>query len=253
MANLESFQLLLNKMRNEFLAEIPERCDTLDELTVQFEKSPDDESLFNELFRQVHSLKGSGGTHGLGIITTLCHQFENLLSYSKANKIFNQSQASIALSYIDLLRKIAVISTEMSNPDFTGIESEVYRLTNLHIQQKKSGLIIEGSQMMSSLYLQALDNLSIQLSVNSNGLEALARLIREPFDFVIIGRELKELNGIAMLAALRHSQSRNQNIPAILVSSNPKEDLQQLSISAIVSKDQALAKNLLTAVNNIIT
>jgi len=72
--NMEAFQALLEGMRADFLAELPERCDSFDESILALEKSPDDREAFNELYRGVHSLKGSGGTHGLSIITTLCHQ-----------------------------------------------------------------------------------------------------------------------------------------------------------------------------------
>ncbi|WP_444997252.1 Hpt domain-containing protein [Aliikangiella sp. IMCC44359] len=253
MASLESFQILLEQMRSDFLNELPERCDSLDELILGFEKSPEDETLFNELFRQIHSLKGSGGTHGLTIITTLCHQFENFLVFSKSNNIFDQVYASQALAYTDLLRQVASIAISQKSTEFANIEAEIHRLMSFHNQEKKLGLIVEGSSMMASLYLQALNQLSVQLMINSSGLEALANLIREPFDFIILGRELRDLNGVALLAALRHSESQNQNIPVIFVSSKKQSDLDQFSISKTILKDQALASNLVSAIKEILS
>jgi len=72
---------------------------------------------------------------------------------------------------------------------------------------------------MTGLYQKALEVLPLQLTVVDDGLTALARLLHEPFDFVIVGRELKEFNGMALMVAVRAAEARNQNIPAILVSS----------------------------------
>jgi chemotaxis protein histidine kinase CheA len=87
-ANMDAFQALLASMREAFLDELPERCGHFDALILSLETSPDDREAFNELYRGVHSLKGSGGTHGLSIITTICHQLENLLSETEARQAF---------------------------------------------------------------------------------------------------------------------------------------------------------------------
>lgn len=55
--NLDAFQALLMTMRNEFLGELPERCDCCDELILTLERSPDDKEAFNDLYWEVHSLK----------------------------------------------------------------------------------------------------------------------------------------------------------------------------------------------------
>ncbi len=104
-ANMEFFQALLAKMRAEFIGELPERCNNLDDLILTLEKFPQDSDAFDALYRGVHSLKGSGGTHDLSIITTICHQFENLLTEAASEKDFGASFASRALDFVDWLRK----------------------------------------------------------------------------------------------------------------------------------------------------
>lgn len=103
---LEAFQALLEGMRADFLAALPERCDRCDDLILTLEISPNDREAFNELYRSVHSLKGSGGTHGLSIITALCHQLENLISETDARRGFGEVFATRALAYVDLLRQV---------------------------------------------------------------------------------------------------------------------------------------------------
>ena len=246
-SNMAAFQALLDGMRNEFLGELPERCDSCDELILTLEKSPDNQEAFNALYRRVHSLKGSGGTHGLGIVTTLCHHLENLLTETNAQNGFGVAFATRALAYVDLLRQVATIARQ-GMPDYSAIEVELESLRLLALQSRKSGLVVESSVMMCGLYQKALEELPLQLTLADSGLAALGRLLREPFDFVIVGGELKDLNGIALMAALRAANQRNQNIPAILVSSQRITIPEHVRFSASISRDQDLARNLVSAV-----
>ena len=66
---VDMMQKMLRQLRATFLDELPERLDRLDNLLLDIEKlgaATGEE--FNELYRGVHSIKGSGGTHGLHII-----------------------------------------------------------------------------------------------------------------------------------------------------------------------------------------
>ena len=245
------FQALLASMRAEFLGELPERCDGLDELILRLEKSPDNRDTFNELYRKVHSLKGSGGMHGLGIVTTLCHQLENRLTEAEAQRSFGKTFAASALAYVDLLRKISRQAYQ-DKPDYSTIEVGLDLLRQRALQSRKAGLIAESSSTFAKFYQLTLAALPVQLTVVDNGLSALERLLHEPFDFVIVGRELKELNGIALMAALRASMTRNQNIQALLVTSQRDAIPAHAGFTAIISRDHKQADNLLAAVQGVL-
>ena len=251
--NLDAFQALLAKMRGEFLAELPERCDSLDDLIVRLEKAPTDRDIFDELFRGVHSLKGSGGTHGLSIITTICHQLENLLTDTDSDpKLdFNAAFATRALAYLDLLRQVEQVAQD-KNPNYGEIDADMEKLRQVGLQSRKTGLIVESSPAMAGFYKQVLETLPVQLSLVDNGMTALGRLLHENFDFVIVGREIKELNGIALMAAVRASQSHNNDIPAILVSSKIDAVPDHAAFNAKILRDQNLPVNLLTAARKIL-
>ena len=250
--DVEAFQALLAKMRDDFLDELPEKCDRLDELILTLEKSANDRESFNELYRIVHSLKGSGGTHGLSIITTLCHQLENLVTETDEKNDFGDVFANRALAYVDLLRRVEQAGRN-GQPDYSGIEVDLENLRQFGQQSRKIGLIAESSSLMSGLYQKSLESLPVQLIVENNGMTALSRLLHEHFDIVIVGRELQELNGIALIAALRTSQTHNQNIPAILVSSKLGAIPENLDFSATISRDSNLAPSLFSAVQAALT
>ncbi len=246
-----AFQALLDNMRREFVDGLPERCDSLEEWILALEAAPDSRETFNELYRGVHSLKGAGGTHGLSIVTTLCHQLENALTEAESQQNFGSIFASGALAYVDLLRQI-VVQARCDRPDYSGIEDALETLHRSGLQSRKAGLIAEPSSAMAGFYQQALTVLPVQLTVVDNGLTALERLLHESFDFVIVGRELKELNGIALIAALRASQGRNHRIPALLLTSRGNSLPDQAHFNAVIARDQKQAENLVAAVRQVL-
>jgi chemotaxis protein histidine kinase CheA len=213
MTNAQAFQALLLQMRNDFLQQMTERCDRLGELTLTLERTPEDREAFNELYRGVHSLKGSGGTHGLSIITTICHQLENFLTETDAKQGFGSTFATRCLAYVDLLRRVELLAQQAA-PKYAAIEADLDALRQSMLQSRKTGLIVESSSTMSEFYKHALHALPVQMLVENNGLTALERLLNETFDFVIVAREIYGLNGIALMSALRTNKARNKNIPA---------------------------------------
>jgi len=75
------FSLLLAGMRDDFIRELPERCDLIEESVLAMGQDP--AGALDDLFCHVHSLKGSGGTFGVPLITRICHQFESFVSAAR--------------------------------------------------------------------------------------------------------------------------------------------------------------------------
>lgn len=250
--NLEEFQKLLFGMRIAFLDELPERCDDFEEQVLALEKTAGDREVFNALYRSVHSVKGSGGTHGLAVITTLCHQLENLLTEAATSGSFGETFTNRALAYVDLLRRIVPLGRQLDT-DFSTIEKELDALHLRVLQQRKSGLIAESSAMMSRIYQAALADQPLKLTVVDDGLSALERLMHETYDFAIIGRELKELNGIAVVSALRASMGKNQGMPVILITSNRDHIPAHLRLDTILPRNQQLSSALRDALQPLLT
>ena len=246
---VEQFQYLLQGLRASFLDDLQERCDHFDNLLLKLEKHPADRAVFDELYRGVHSLKGAGGTHGLHIITSICHQMENGLT-DAAHKGDFKAFVEQALKYVDLLRRVEAPG-RMENPDYSTIEAGLEALRQSVLRSRKSCLIAESSSMMARVYETALANQPVQFTRVSSGLEALSRLVHEPFDFAIVGRELQELNGIAVMSALRASQGRNQNLPVILVTSSRDNIPEHAHINVVLLKDHHLPEKLIAAMSKL--
>lgn len=74
-------------------------------------------STCRELYRQVHTLKGSGGTYGLDFLSDICHPFEDLLSAIIETPLLTKQDAiELGLNYVDLMRKTCFVYSMGSGP-----------------------------------------------------------------------------------------------------------------------------------------
>lgn len=234
------FALLLARMRDDFIKELPERCDLLEEGVLALGHASCPADTFDELYRRVHSLKGSGGTFGLPLVTSICHQFESFISISRTH--FDSLAVSYGLSYIDLLRRVA------DNPEREGstaiaIEHDLEQLRISSMPGCASVLLVEPSLSSRKFSEGVLEPLSVRIVSQERGLLALELLLHQPFDLLVAARELPDLNALALVAAIRESGSRNKDIPVILISSSASPIPPYLKINATVKRDaQFVAK-----------
>ena len=233
------FELLMAELLAEFLDDLPRRCNDLEQAVLSLEnQSP---GAFDELFRQVHSLKGTGGGVGIPIITTICHQLESYIG--EARQRFDRKAASTSLAYVDLIRKTLPASGRES-AGVAGIEQALDQMRLASLSGRASILMVEPSQTVRSLYQKEFSSPSTQVHILKSGLEALERLLHAPFDLLVISRELPDLNAVAVIAALREARCRNSEIPVILVSSNATAVPKHLTVHTIVRRDVRLIPEL---------
>lgn len=237
------FEELLAKLREEFLIELPNRCDKIESALFAINKEPNDSETFHALFREVHSIKGSGGTHGLAIVSAICHQLENTITQAKAEQRFDELFLSASLALCDLLKQVTDVFNSKKN-DINHIEQKLDRLKKESLRNKKSVLIIESSKVMARLYQQAIDQVTRQIELMDDGLLALNRIMHEKFDLIILGGEIKALNARALIAAVRESKSINSKTEIVLISSSNDPAFPYSKQLHFITKDQKIAANL---------
>ena len=91
----------------EFILEAREIIDQLDIDFVRFEENPNDQSLVGNIFRGLHTLKGSSGFFSLKRFEKLSHAGESLLGKIRAGQItLDLAKSSDLLKMNDVLRQI---------------------------------------------------------------------------------------------------------------------------------------------------
>jgi two-component system chemotaxis sensor kinase CheA len=72
----------------EFLIESEENLDLFDRKMVELEVNPTNQAIINEIFRAVHTLKGTAGFFGLPVFQSVSHAGENILGALREEKLF---------------------------------------------------------------------------------------------------------------------------------------------------------------------
>ncbi|NJD02277.1 MAG: chemotaxis protein CheA [Ruminiclostridium sp.] len=82
-----------------FIEETKEHLQSLNRCLLQLEKTPEDSSVLNEIFRVAHTIKGMAGTMGFMRMSRLTHDMENVLHALRNNDL------KISTKLVDLLFK----------------------------------------------------------------------------------------------------------------------------------------------------
>lgn len=214
-------QDLLQEFRLSFLAELPERLDNIEQLVLAMESGGEGaRDTFNALYRGVHSIKGSGGTFGLHIITSICHNLEDYLNQAPlAPPQFNRVFIDNCLNFIDLIRAAVEVANSGSS-DFSVIEGKLSALHDSVFLRKLSALVVVNSKLTRSMCHEVLQSAGIRYVDESDGLAALQRALSQRFDFILLSSELALLKGEALIASLRLSAYENKRVKAIMISSS---------------------------------
>jgi two-component system chemotaxis sensor kinase CheA len=106
-------------LTKEFLAESQEGLERMELCLTELEKRPDDDELVAEIFRAVHTIKGTTGFLGLGRVERLAHAGESLLGVLRDHKLAVSTELiSGLLELLDGLRAI------LQTIETTGTEGE---------------------------------------------------------------------------------------------------------------------------------
>ena len=103
----------LDEILGEFVIEAGEILDQLDIDFVELEKNPDEKKLIENIFRGMHTLKGSSGFFAFKRLEKLAHACETLLSKVREGQIaLNQEMVTTLLEGFDALRIIITVVSD---------------------------------------------------------------------------------------------------------------------------------------------
>jgi two-component system chemotaxis sensor kinase CheA len=103
----------VDDLTKEFIAESQEGLDRMERCLTELEARPDDGELVGEIFRSVHTIKGTTGFLGFDRLEKLAHTGEHLLGLLRDGKLAVTSELiSGLLSLLDGLRRILTLIEE---------------------------------------------------------------------------------------------------------------------------------------------
>jgi two-component system chemotaxis sensor kinase CheA len=105
---------------NDFLTETTEMIDGLDQKFVELETQPDNKDLLNEIFRAMHSMKGSAGFLGFNHLVDVTHRAESIL-----NKLRQGEMAVVPEIITVILETVDTVKLIMSEIRSSGTDIKI--------------------------------------------------------------------------------------------------------------------------------
>jgi two-component system, chemotaxis family, sensor kinase CheA len=96
----------MDDLLREFLTETGESLDTVDNQLVKFEQEPNNAKILDNIFRLVHTIKGTCGFLGLPRLEALAHAGETLMGKFRDGMPVTGQAVTVILSSIDRIKEI---------------------------------------------------------------------------------------------------------------------------------------------------
>ena len=221
MIDIAKAQSMLDELKKGYVSELPSKFDELELLVLKVKKKSNFEEDLGELYRKVHSLKGSSGTHGLTDLCTVCHRLEDYLRLAEGQpSAVELEDANSWIAHIDLMRKVLEVHHAGESLD---IESELDQIVKQKAETgvSYSGLIVDQSKTNALMYQNALSDLPINFTLMTDGYNALDVLLNNRLDLLVTSMELRKLNGMALIGAVKLAHGVSKDIKTVIVTSNP--------------------------------
>jgi two-component system chemotaxis sensor kinase CheA len=117
----------MDDLLREFLTESSEHLDTVDTELVRFEQDPNNETILRNIFRLVHTIKGTCGFLGLPRLEALAHAAETLMGRFRDGMPVSGASVTLILATLDRLKAILadleIAGTEPAGSDDDLIEA----------------------------------------------------------------------------------------------------------------------------------
>src|SRR3974390_1039343 len=99
-------RVLMDELLREFLTETSESLDTVDNQLVRFEQDPNNAKILDNIFRLVHTIKGTCGFLGLPALEAVGHGGETLMGKFRDGMPVTAEAVTLILSSIDRIKEI---------------------------------------------------------------------------------------------------------------------------------------------------
>jgi two-component system chemotaxis response regulator CheY len=210
----------------------------------------------NEIFRAIHTIKGSASIFGFDNIVQLAHLGEDLLDEIRVEKIqFDKELQELFINLTDILEtlsekmvhKLSIdnyikslmesLENELkvqllpSNPK--RIEKKVIakvvqeEVTIPKTVAKKTILIVDDSSMIRSVASKAAESVGLNVVTANDGHEGLTKAKKYKFDLIFSDINMPQMGGLEMVEKIRQIEGC-QFIPIVMLTTETKEELKSI-------------------------
>jgi len=148
----------MDSFRKKFIEEAAELIDKLEVSLLELEKSPNDETLIQQVFRVMHTLKGNSAMFGFDLIDSFTHNLETIYDMIRNGQLeVSKDILNITFSSVDHL-KAMLDEQNYDDPDFktvhNGLMGKINRIINPGNPETETAKTAkEKSESLSTYYI----------------------------------------------------------------------------------------------------
>jgi two-component system chemotaxis sensor kinase CheA len=165
----------MDDLLREFLTETNESLDVVDVELVRFEQDPNNAKILDNIFRLVHTIKGTCGFLGLPRLEALAHAAETLMGKFRDGMPVTGGAVTLILSTIDRIKEI-LDDLERNEQEAAGKDDDLIRELERMVLEAASGAAAAPKAVVGTLVHQVLER---PLRVGEVSLDELERAFRE--------------------------------------------------------------------------
>ena len=147
----------MNSFAEKFKEEVNEYCERLESGLLLLEHEPENHQIIDEIFRIMHSMKGSGGMFGFELISEVTHDLESLYDIFRSKKQQIDSEViSFTLNSIDGLLKLTTVSPSSEEETLAAkmksdTKLQIARFTNEPIYSNQENIPGKETSVLTAL------------------------------------------------------------------------------------------------------
>ncbi len=166
----------MDDLLREFLTETNESLDVVDVELVKFEQDPNNEKILGNIFRLVHTIKGTCGFLGLPRLEAIAHAAETLMGKFRDGVPVTEAAVTLVLQSIDRIKQL-VADLEASETEPVGDDRDLIAELERMSEAGKPAIVAEvPKHTEGAMVYQVLER---QLRPGEVSLDDLERAFRE--------------------------------------------------------------------------
>lgn len=241
----------IKSLLKDFFEEAFDMLDRLEQNILILDKDRNNTDAIQEIFRAVHTLKGSAGAVELFNTQKYAHRFEDLLDLIRNNQIkVDDKTIDILLKGIDILKEL--INGASEEKEYSGnIEEEIKNLENFK-NLKLSGAISESVNTKSekdSISVSVggkYDNLNFDNDILDSIREGIENGLKTKLIFVKFNAEspMKTVGGVQVYVELKDSGDIIASVPSLQNLEGDEFYQNVIYVIETAEEDESIIKNI---------
>lgn len=241
----------IKSLLKDFFEEAFDMLDRLEQNILILDKDRNNTDAIQEIFRAVHTLKGSAGAVELFDTQKYAHRFEDLLDLIRNNQIkVDDKTIDILLKGIDILKEL--INGASEEKEYSGnIEEEIKNLDNFK-NLKLSGAISESVNTKSDKNSISVsvggkyDNLNFDNDILDSIREGIENGLKTKLVFVKFNAEspMKTVGGVQVYVELKDSGEIIASVPSLQNLEGDEFYQNVIYVIETAEEDESIIKNI---------